>query len=331
MDSLTQMALGAAVGQLVAGRRLGRRAALVGAVCGTLPDLDVLVQYADPVAQMTYHRTWSHSFFWLTLATPIAWWLARLAPGLRDAGWRLPLAIWLAFVTHPLLDCFTIYGTQALLPFSDYPISIGSVFIIDPLFTLVLSIGVLVALNAPQTRRAGRVLAGALVFCGAYLLLSALMQRAVMHDAAEALPRPLAATARIKATPTAFNILRWRVLAMDGGSHCDQFVNVWHSVTVDDWRCYRQRRDLEPRLRGHWPFERLRWFTHGWYALRLEQGRVVVTDLRMGVEDFYVFRFVVAERHGDSITPVATRQLSPLRPNWDSLSLAYGHPRPGQP
>ena len=37
----------------------------------------------------------------------------------------------------------TVYGTQLLLPFSDYPVGVGSVFIIDPLYTLPLIVGIL--------------------------------------------------------------------------------------------------------------------------------------------------------------------------------------------
>lgn len=326
MDSLTQMALGAAVGQLVAGREVGRSAALLGAICGTLPDLDVLVHYADPVAQMTYHRTWSHSFFWLTLVSPLMWALARLARIWRGGGQRLLLAIWLAFVTHPLLDCFTIYGTQALLPFSDHPLSIGSMFIIDPAFTLALCAGLLAALNFPRSLRARRALAGGLAFCTTYLLVSVVLQRAVIRDAQATWPAELGPLTQLKATPTAFNILRWRVLAINGERHCDQFVGAFSPVDPDGWRCYAQRRDLEARLQDHWPFERLRWFTHGWYAVTMEDERVIVTDLRMGVENFYVFRFVVAEADGGEIRPVAARQLPVVRPDWDTLALAYGHP-----
>ena len=49
MDSLTQIALGAAVGTAVLGRKVGARAALWGAAVATLPDLDVLFPYGDPV------------------------------------------------------------------------------------------------------------------------------------------------------------------------------------------------------------------------------------------------------------------------------------------
>ena len=56
MDSLTQLTLGAAVGEAVLGRQVGRRAALWGALLGTLPDLDVFLPLGDAVRDFTYHR-----------------------------------------------------------------------------------------------------------------------------------------------------------------------------------------------------------------------------------------------------------------------------------
>ena len=43
MDTITQMALGAAVGEAVLGRKMGGRAMLWGAALGTLPDLDIII------------------------------------------------------------------------------------------------------------------------------------------------------------------------------------------------------------------------------------------------------------------------------------------------
>ena len=48
MDSLSQIALGAAVGVAVMGRRTAVwKAAAWGAVAGTLPDLDVIIDHGD--------------------------------------------------------------------------------------------------------------------------------------------------------------------------------------------------------------------------------------------------------------------------------------------
>jgi len=65
MDSLTQIVLGAAVGELAQGRKLGNRAMIWGAIAGTIPDLDVFVGklYKDPVDELAFHRGISHSFF----------------------------------------------------------------------------------------------------------------------------------------------------------------------------------------------------------------------------------------------------------------------------
>ena len=70
MDSLTHIALGAAVGTAVLGRKVGSRAAAWGAICATLPDFDVLLPYGDPVSDFTFHRAESHSLFWLTVTSP---------------------------------------------------------------------------------------------------------------------------------------------------------------------------------------------------------------------------------------------------------------------
>ena len=41
MDSLTQATLGAAIGQALLGKKIGGKAAILGAVVATIPDLDV--------------------------------------------------------------------------------------------------------------------------------------------------------------------------------------------------------------------------------------------------------------------------------------------------
>ena len=153
MDSLSQFALGAAVGVAAMGRRTAVwKAALWGGVAGTLPDLDVLMDHGDAVRNMTLHRAESHALFWLTVAAPV---VAALPAAVHRQwaayrGWLL--AIWLALVTHPLLDAMTVYGTQLLRPFTDHPYGVGSIFIIDPLYTLPLLVGLGVALARGSAR-----------------------------------------------------------------------------------------------------------------------------------------------------------------------------------
>ena len=68
MDSLSQFALGGAVGVAVMGRRSAVwKAAMWGAMTATLPDLDPFIDHGDPISNMTLHRADSHALFWLSL------------------------------------------------------------------------------------------------------------------------------------------------------------------------------------------------------------------------------------------------------------------------
>ena len=60
MDSITQAALGGALGGAVLGHRFGRAAVVAGALLGTLPDMDVLIDYGDAVANFSQHLSLIH-------------------------------------------------------------------------------------------------------------------------------------------------------------------------------------------------------------------------------------------------------------------------------
>lgn len=71
MDSLTQIVLGAAVGEVALGRKIGNRAMIWGAIGGTIPDLDVLANpFMTDIEAMAFHRGITHSLFF-TLAAPL--------------------------------------------------------------------------------------------------------------------------------------------------------------------------------------------------------------------------------------------------------------------
>ena len=190
MDIVTQIALGAAVGEATLGRKVGWRAPLWGGLCGLLPDLDVLWPFADPVSAFTWHRGYTHSLAVLVLATPIvAWTAVRIHPATRPfrRGWLL--LAFLALVTHPLLDCFTVYGTQIFLPFSDLPVGWSTIFIIDPAFSVPVILGVLAALVLSRERGLGHRLNHAGLALGvAWLALTLVIKVHVDRVAGDSLP-----------------------------------------------------------------------------------------------------------------------------------------------
>jgi inner membrane protein len=308
VDSLTQMALGSAVGLAVMGRHTRPwKAALWGAVCGTLPDLDTFIDHGDPVSNMTLHRAESHAFFYLTLASPaIAWGAARLH-GELDRFRRWWLAVWLALVTHPMLDAMTIYGTQLLRPFSDHPFGVGSIFIIDPLYTVPLLVAVIVALRSTRPRRASLV---GLALATAYLGWSVLAQQHVHDLARRELARQGIAAQAVLVQPTAFNTVLWRVLAMEEDRYHEGFHSLLDSDRRIDFDAFVRAPALYAALESHWPVARIAWFSHGFFRLRERPDGVDISDLRMGQEPFYLFTFRVAERRDGALVPVPPEQRS---------------------
>ena len=251
MDTVTQIALGASVGEAVLGRKVGWRAPVWGGLCGLLPDLDVLWPFADPVAAFTWHRGYSHSFAVLILATPlIAWAATRVHPATRihARGWLL--LVFLALVTHPVLDCFTVYGTQVLLPFSDLPVGWSTIFIIDPVFSVPLIAGVACAQVGRERGGLGHRLSNAgLAIAVAWLAGTVAIKAHVDRVTEESLPQ--AGVTRWLTTPAPFNALLWRVVAMTGDG---RYLEGYYSLLDAEPRVsFVSRRDghelLEP-LRG---------------------------------------------------------------------------------
>jgi inner membrane protein len=302
MDSLSQIALGAAVGVATMGRRTALwKAALWGAVAGTLPDLDALIDHGDPIRNMVLHRAETHAPFWLTLfSLPMAAFVATLH-GQWPLWRRWWLAIWLVLVTHPLLDAMTVYGTQLALPFSDHPFGVGSVFIIDPLYTLPLLAGVGWAL---ATRGAGRGMAAnaaGLVLSTAYLGWGVAAQLHVERIARDSLAAQGIAAERLLVTPTAFNSLLWRIVAMSGDRYHEGFYSLLDGQRRVSFDPFERGGALAAELQGIDGVRRVAAFSKGFYKLQADGDRVLLSDLRMGQEPAYIFTFVVAQRRSAAV------------------------------
>lgn len=315
MDSLTQIALGAAVGEAVAGRRFGRRAAFWGALCGTLPDLDVLVPLGDPVSDFVHHRSASHSLLMLALATPLLVWLiGRLHPDTRAHPGRWAALVYLALASHALLDAFTVYGTQLWWPLDMTPVAWSTIFIIDPAYTLPLLLGVACALFAGRRHGWGRR-ANALGLAASTLYLAWTLGAKLHVDglARSSLAAAGLAPEATLSAPAPFNSVLWRVLAVDREHYYEGF----HSLLdpgpqITFTRHPRHTGLLEP-LAATRPVAQLAWFTRGFYAAREDAGRVLITDLRMGLEPDYVFSFVVGRIANPLPVPVPVERLAARR------------------
>ena len=312
MDSITQAALGAAVGTAVMGRsRPVWQAALAGAVVGTLPDLDVFIDKGDPIRNMVLHRAETHAFFYQALASPLIAGMLAAVMRTRELFVRWWLMVTLTLFTHSLLDALTVYGTRIGLPFTDHPFGLGSLFVIDPLYTLPLLIGLLVTLSVRgQTRRrwnhAGLVLstlyAGWAVAAQAHV--TGLVQQTPQAQGL--------AAQQILVTPTPFNTLLWRIVLVRDEEYLEGFFSVLDPLIDADrgirFEGHPRGAEWDRRTADFADADLIRVFSKGFYAIVDDGHRVRITDLRMGQHPYYVFSFAFAEHQSEPVLPI-----TPLR------------------
>ncbi|MEX0604592.1 MAG: metal-dependent hydrolase [Marinobacter sp.] len=291
MDSISQAVLGAALGSAVAGKTLGRSAILGGALLGTLPDMDVVIDYGSAVANFSQHRGFSHSLLILfPLAVVLAWVFHRWRPLLSYQRWLAFTS--LILITHPLLDAFTTYGTQLFWPFAK-PVAISSIFIIDPLYTLPLLFAVIWTLWRPsQTKAAYTGLAVSTLYLGWTLLAQqAINQKVESTLAAEGLedaPRLV--------QPMPLTTFLWRVTVMAEDERLEIVTGFFDGDIPLSIERFPQHPELEAATLALPEGRRLVWFTRGFLAYSTTSDRkLAVTDIRLGVPGAHPFTFILAE------------------------------------
>jgi inner membrane protein len=234
--------------------------------------------------------------------------LMRLLKVLRDHRALTYLAVYLAFATHALLDAMTIYGTRLFWPLMPDPVGIGSIFIIDPLYTLPLLVAMIWALCLRSwSRKFGVVAVSCLVLSTAYLGWGLVAQRIVDSRARALLAHTGLMPAPFLTLPTHFNSLFWRVILVAEDRYLNLYVPVFGAV--DGASAYQHPRgsDISACLDGNGALATLAWFSRGFFRLDQRGKEIVFSDLRMGLTPSYAFQFVIAERGGDGIRPIPPR------------------------
>lgn len=293
MDSITQAVLGAATAHACWHRQKGRAALAWGAALGTLPDLDIVAYpFLDHVRQLYWHRGESHSILFALLGGLIFGWLLRkyrwkdrtsFRTSSRMTAFRAAAGVVLVFSTHIALDYCTIYGTQLLAPFSRYGFGRGNLFIIDPLYTLPMAAGVLIAaVSGPKTawraNRAGLVLS--CLYLGFSLIAHTYADRNFKQNLQARGIRVLDSITG--ATP--MNTLLWRHVARTEGGLLIGYFSIIGNRPGEEIAFTRVRQNAG-LLAPHMDQRNVRavdWFSKGFWVVNRVSGRLILSDLRFG-------------------------------------------------
>ncbi len=289
MDSLTQIVLGAAVGEVLLGKKLGNKAILLGAIGGTLPDLDVIYNFFDdnPVSHLRVHRGYSHSMFThLLAALPLAWLSVRFSDQVKSLR-RWYLFWFLAFFTHALLDCCTTYGTRLLLPFTEYQVAFNNVSVVDPLYTIPFLLSLVAAMCFKRSSLMRmRLVRFGITYSMIYLAVTFYLKYQAHQLFSQSLAVNQISYSELNATPTIFNSVLWSAQAYDEDSVRFAEYSYLLPETPIKWVTYPRKKEL---LQGYMnrDVETALWFSDGvWFAEKKEDGSIHLFSCKFGRIDF---------------------------------------------
>jgi len=311
MDSVTHVLLGATVGLATTYPKMGRHALIWGALFNSLPDLDVIFRHfsTHPLAELIYHRWITHSVLFAPIMAPIFAVLLYYIYKRRFDYMSWLYLIFFALFTHPILDTFTVYGTQLLSPFSDQRFSISALPIVDPFYTLWLVAGLILLYftkKSPQTARFFGVCA--IAFSSIYIVFgyaqNQIAQTIAKQDYLQHCKTPSSCQlADIQTFTTLFQPYWRRVVAIDANNtHYVGFVSSHHPTPIE-WAAYHSPADLNTAFLDDPVIKTFIWFTQDNYTIQYDEPTRVVSlvDDRYGYADdtllgFWALQFTIDEQ-----------------------------------
>lgn len=289
MDSLTQIVLGAGVGEVLMGRKIGYKAQLIGAIAGTVPDLDVLTNFwvTDVAEKLHIHRSYSHALFvHIFLALPFAYVTYRIF----KRAYSFSQFYWLWFLgltTHAILDSFTTYGTQLFLPFTDYLVGFNNISVVDPLYTLPFMALLIACLFYKKDSSKRYSLAKwSFIVSSSYMLLTFGIKYYVHSKIEKELLRQELPYTSISTSPTIFNSILWAgIVDADSVNYITDY-SIFQKSDHINFVKYQKNDSLLKGYEGS-NLNTLLWFSQGKYFIdKLDETHLNFYIIKWGRQNF---------------------------------------------
>ena len=306
MDSLTQIVLGAAVGEAVLGKKIGNKAIALGAIAGTIPDLDVIANYfTDTVTALEIHRGFTHSIVFAVVFGLLFGWLLSLWD--KRANLKQWFWFWfLCFVTHPLLDAHTTWGTQLFWPL-DLRLAYKNIFVIDPLYTLPFLVFLILAmLQKRGTIKRRRFNNLGLIVSSSYLLLTLVFKGITYQKFINALEEQKIDYLAIETKPSPMNTILWTANVETEDAFLIGDYSFFDTKPIQFFP-HPKNHEALGNLKQYEKVQRLIKITKGWYTVSERSDGIYLNDLRFGMmsvnprAEKFAFSFLI-DKQGNEIT-----------------------------
>jgi len=285
MDSLTHFAIGACIGDLFLGKRIGRKAMLYGAIAASLPDVDFIVSFwLRPADNLLAHRGFTHSFLFGILAVLALAFILRK----RHFADKVPVKIWLAFMgteifVHLFLDALNAYGVGWFEPFNHYRVSFNVIFVADPFFSFWPGVAVIFLLILKHNvRKRKRWAVFGLVVSFLYLIYCLSNKISIENAARIELARQGINYNRHFTTPTPFNNWLWFIVAETDSGFQIGYRSVFDKYSHIEFRYYPRNAKLLNPFYSQADLQKLIRFSQGYFTADSSSNGIEFNDLRFG-------------------------------------------------
>jgi inner membrane protein len=311
MDSLTHIILGAAIGEAVLGKKMGRKAMLWGAFADTIPDFDVFDSpCVTPAQQLMIHRGITHSFlFAIVLSLLLGWVFNKCFKKTNVSKNEWTLLFFLGMFTHDIIDSMTSYGTGWFEPFSSYRVSFNNIFVADPFYTIPFLICVLVALiakNGSPTRlkwnKAG------LIISTLYLIFTLVNKGHVDSIIEHSLEKQKITHSDFVTTPTPLNNFLWMTYAPDNTGFWFGYYSIFDKKDNINYYHVNQNSKWLNDCENDSEVQILKQFSKGYYCITKSKDTLYFNDIRFGQlggwnkpDSSFVFSFMLNKNADNSM------------------------------
>ncbi len=314
MDSLTQIVLGAAVGEAVLGKKVGNKALLYGAIAGTIPDLDSFAPlFTDTLTSIEVHRGFTHSIFFSVLFAPIFGWLISRIEKRTEVRWQD--WSWLMFwglITHPLLDAHTTWGTQLFWPL-DLRLAYKNIFVIDPLYTLPFLVFVILVMRSKTgSAKRKRYNNLGLIVSSVYMICTIALKGITYYKFKEALEKQDITYNQIQTRPSPFNTIMWSANVELENRYLLADYSIFDSKPIL-FKAIPKNHDFADQFKNEKDLQRIIDISQGWYSIAKRDDKLVFNDLRFGTYDLqqedpnFVFSYFLKEKKGKLVVEEVPR------------------------
>ena len=281
MDTLTHISLGIVLSEGTARKTLGKSGLLLGTVFQLLPDCDVVAALWVPSdVNLHVHRGITHSIFFATLAASAFAYVFYFVYKKRVNFMFLFLFLLMQILSHIFLDLFNAYGVGWLEPFSREKLSLHTLFVADPLFTIWLSLAAVICISSNKLQTRKWAVVGSLVICTAYILLARYNRGVVKENVASTLK--LSTTADVLITPSQWNTLLWYVVVPRNTGFHVGYSSVFDKPGTTQFTFHQQHRNLLDGFPNETLKENLTAFSQGFYTVEADGDTLIFNDLRFG-------------------------------------------------